>query len=67
MSLVPGRRPDFADVQEAAARLRGRVVRTPMLRHPLLDSLAGGTVLVKPEPPQRTGSFSCVGRRTRRC
>ena len=61
MSLVPDRLPSFADVQDAAARLRGRVVRTPMLRHPLLDSLAGGTVLVKPEPLQRTGSFKLRG------
>jgi threonine dehydratase len=61
MSLVPDRVPTFADVREAAARLRGAVVRTPMLRHPWLDSLAGGTVLVKPEVLQRTGSFKLRG------
>jgi threonine dehydratase len=32
-----------------------------VLRHPLLDSLTGGTVLVKPEPLQRTGSFKLRG------
>ena len=32
-----------------------------MLRHPLLDQLTGGTVLVKPEPLQRTGSFKLRG------
>ncbi|MCQ4162029.1 threonine/serine dehydratase [Roseomonas sp. GC11] len=53
--------PTHADVLAAAERLRGRVMRTPMLRHPLLDSLAGGTVLVKPEPLQRTGSFKFRG------
>lgn len=53
--------PTHADVLAAAARLRGRVVRTPMLRHPLLDEIAGGTVLVKPEPLQRTGSFKFRG------
>ena len=53
--------PAHADVLAAAERLRGRVVRTPMLRHPLLDELAGGTVLVKPEPLQRTGSFKFRG------
>lgn len=53
--------PTPADVLAAAERLRGRVVRTPMLRHPLLDELAGGTVLVKPEPLQRTGSFKFRG------
>lgn len=51
----------FGDVAAAAQRLRGRVVRTPMLRHPLLDQLTGGTVLVKPEPLQRTGSFKLRG------
>lgn len=53
--------PTFDDVLAAAARLRGRIVRTPMLRHPLLDSLTGGTIVVKPEPLQRTGSFKLRG------
>jgi threonine dehydratase len=61
MSLVPDRVPTFVDVQEAAERLRGRIVRTPLLRHPLLDALTGGTVLVKPEPLQLTGSFKLRG------
>ncbi len=51
----------FADVEAAAARLRGKVVRTPILRHRLLDELTGGTVLVKPEPLQKTGSFKLRG------
>jgi len=53
--------PTHDDVRAAAARLAGRVVRTPMLRHPVLDALAGGTVLVKPEPLQRTGSVKFRG------
>ncbi len=53
--------PGFAEVEAAAARLRGRVVHTPMLRHALLDELTGGTVLVKPEPLQKTGSFKLRG------
>lgn len=53
--------PNFDDVRAAAARLAGRIVRTPLLRHPLLDELAGATVLVKPEPLQRTGSFKLRG------
>lgn len=53
--------PSFDDVQAAAARLRGKILRTPMLRHPLLDALTGGTILVKPEPLQRTGSFKLRG------
>lgn len=55
------RLPTFEDVLAAAARLSGKIVHTPMLRHPLLDSLTGGTILVKPEPLQRTGSFKLRG------
>jgi threonine dehydratase len=55
------RLPSFADVQDAAARLKGRIRRTPMLRHPALDAAAGGVVLVKPEPLQVTGSFKLRG------
>jgi threonine dehydratase len=51
----------YAEVQAAAERLRGKVVRTPMLRHALLDRLVGGTVLVKPESLQKTGSFKLRG------
>ncbi len=53
--------PTFADVQAARARIAPHIVRTPMLRHRLLDARAGGTVLVKPEPLQRTGSFKLRG------
>ncbi|HYZ33351.1 MAG TPA: threonine/serine dehydratase [Crenalkalicoccus sp.] len=53
--------PGFAEVEAAAARLRGRILRTPLLRHRLLDEITGGTVLVKPEPLQRTGSFKLRG------
>jgi len=53
--------PDFADVQAAAARIRPHILRTPLLRHPVLDALTGGTILVKPECLQRTGSFKLRG------
>jgi threonine dehydratase len=53
--------PSFEDVAAARARLSGRVVRTPMLRHPLLDEITGARVLLKPEPLQRTGSFKLRG------
>ena len=53
--------PTHDDVLAARARLGERVVRTPMLRNPLLDELTGATVLVKPEPLQRTGSFKFRG------
>lgn len=55
------RLPFFEDVLAARERLAGRVVRTPMLRNPVLDAALGGTVLVKPEPLQRTGSFKLRG------
>jgi len=53
--------PVFEDVRAAAARLGGRILRTPLLRHRLLDAITGATVLVKPEPLQRTGSFKLRG------
>lgn len=53
--------PTFDDVLAARARIAPLVVRTPMLRHPLLDELTGGIVLLKPEPLQRTGSFKLRG------
>jgi len=53
--------PSHDDVRAAAARIAPHIVRTPMLRHRLLDALTGGTVVVKPEPLQRTGSFKLRG------
>ena len=51
----------LADVEAAAARLEGVAVRTPLLRSHALDEAAGGTVLVKPECLQVTGSFKIRG------
>jgi threonine dehydratase len=53
--------PTHEDIVAARARIEGRVVRTPMLRHPLLDARTGGTILLKPETLQRTGSFKFRG------
>lgn len=53
--------PTADDVAAAARRIAGHVVRTPMLRNPLLDRMTGGTVLLKPEVLQRTGSFKLRG------
>ncbi len=53
--------PTFDDVAAAASRIDGRVVRTPMLRNALLDQLTGGTVLLKAESLQKTGSFKLRG------
>ena len=53
--------PSFDDVASAQRRLSGHVVRTPMLRNTLLDQLTGGTILLKAETLQRTGSFKLRG------
>ena len=53
--------PVFADVELARARLYGQAVRTPLLEFPVLNTAAGGRVLVKPETLQRTGSFKFRG------
>lgn len=52
---------ELADIEAAAERLLPIAVRTPLLRSAELDELAGGTVLVKPECLQRTGSFKIRG------
>lgn len=51
----------IADVESAAERLRGISVHTPLLRNFELDRIAGGTVLLKPECLQVTGSFKIRG------
>ena len=53
--------PDIEQIEEAAARLDGVSVRTPLLRNADLDQAAGGSVLVKPECLQVTGSFKFRG------
>ena len=53
--------PVFADVEAAAARLKGWAVLTPLLEYPALNERVGGRVLLKPEVLQRTGSFKFRG------
>jgi threonine dehydratase len=53
--------PTFADVEDAAERLMGIAVRTPLLRFDVLDQIAGVPVWIKPETLQRTGSFKMRG------
>lgn len=53
--------PTYGDVLAAQARITPHIVRTPMLRHPRLDAMTGGTILLKAEPLQRTGSFKLRG------
>jgi len=53
--------PTPEDVHAALARISAHIVRTPMLRNAALDRLTGGTILIKPEVLQRTGSFKLRG------
>lgn len=53
--------PTRTDVLDAAARIAGRIVRTPILRNTTLDRATNATVLLKPECLQRTGSFKLRG------
>lgn len=49
------------DIKQAAARISGKVRRTPLLRGDKLDSLWGAEVYFKPENLQLTGSFKIRG------
>jgi threonine dehydratase len=53
--------PTPADVDEAARRLAGVALRTPLLTSPALDAATGGRVFLKAETLQRTGSFKFRG------
>jgi threonine dehydratase len=59
--METGDLPTFADVEAAAARLRGVAARTPLLESAALNERAGGRVLLKAECLQRTGSFKFRG------
>ncbi len=51
----------IADIEAAARRLDGVAIKTPLLRSTDLDLLLKGTVLLKPECFQQTGSFKIRG------
>jgi threonine dehydratase len=53
--------PAFEDVVDAAGRLAGHAVHTPLISASALDEACGGRVLVKAESLQRTGSFKFRG------
>lgn len=57
----PSALPTIADIRAAADRLAGHAVLTPLLRSPALDARTGGTILLKAEALQRTGSFKFRG------
>jgi threonine dehydratase len=51
----------LAQIKAAAERIAGIAVCTPLLRSPWLDDQTGGTILIKAESRQRTGSFKIRG------
>ncbi len=53
--------PTFADVEAAARRLDGVVLRTPLLENARVNAMLGGRLLLKAECLQRTGSFKLRG------
>ena len=52
---------DIRDVVDAARRLEGVAVRTPLIENAELNERAGARILLKPECLQRTGSFKIRG------
>lgn len=48
-------------IRAAAHRIEGHALRTPLLRSPFLDEIAGRRLWVKPECLQHTGSFKFRG------
>jgi threonine dehydratase len=53
--------PTAGDIGVAAGRLKGVVVRTPLINAPVLDERLGARVFLKLETLQRTGSFKFRG------
>ncbi len=53
--------PTIDDVEDAAQRLKGVTLHTPLLRFDALDAAIGAPVWIKPETLQRTGSFKMRG------
>ena len=53
--------PSFADVQEAHARIRDHVHRTPVHTCSSLDQLTGSELYLKCENLQKTGAFKFRG------
>jgi threonine dehydratase len=49
------------DVLDAARRIDGVAVRTPLLESPALDARVGGRILIKAETFQRVGAFKFRG------
>jgi threonine dehydratase len=55
------RLPTFQDVADAAERLSGLAVRTPLIESGTLNAQLDGRILIKPENLQRMGAFKFRG------
>jgi threonine dehydratase len=51
----------LADIEAAAARIKGHAVETPLIESPALNERLGGRVLMKLETLQRVGAFKFRG------
>ncbi|MGD1878313.1 MAG: threonine/serine dehydratase [Kiloniellaceae bacterium] len=60
-SIATATLPTFDNVMAAAKRLDGLAIKTPLIESPALNERVGGTVLLKAETLQRTGSFKFRG------
>ena len=60
-SSVPSELPTYDDVKDAAGRLHGLAIETPLLESPLFNDELGFRLLIKAEVLQRTGSFKFRG------
>jgi threonine dehydratase len=55
------RLPAADDIRQAASRIAGHAVKTPLLESPFLNDRMGARILLKAEILQRTGSFKFRG------
>ena len=53
--------PDYASIAAAQKSIEGQAVITPLLSSPRVNAMLGGTLLIKAECLQRTGSFKFRG------
>ena len=58
---VPELVVSLADIEAAAARIKGWAVETPIIESPALNDLLGRRVLIKSETLQRVGAFKFRG------
>ena len=52
---------DISEIIDAAKRLKNHIYETPLFENYELNTLCGGTLYLKPECMQMTGSFKIRG------